>query len=95
MDFKKEDILKIISLSRLSPEKENIDAVTKNFQNIINYVEQLNEVDVTNIEPLAHVHEVYNVFRKDIATNSLSPEEGLANVKEKSGNYIKVPLIIE
>lgn len=95
MDLSNEDILKIIKLARLSAANEDIEDLTKNFNDILHYIEQLEEVNVDNIEPLAHVHEVANVFREDVSSNSLTTEQALANTKERSGDYIKVPLIVE
>lgn len=88
-------VVDVIRLARLSAEKENVASLEKDFQNILHYVEQLQDVDVEGIEPLAHVHESYNVFREDKADNLLTTEEALLNAPDRSGNFIKVPLVIE
>ena len=91
----KDDVKKIINLARLSPDKEDLNQLGKDFSDILTYVEQLEAVDTKGVEPLAHVHEIVNIFREDQAENLLSSEEALANTSDRSGNFIKVPLIIE
>ena len=95
MSDKTVDIKKILKLARLSEEKEDTAQLAKDFGNILGYVEKLSEVNVEGIDPLAHVHDSNNVFREDVAFNSLSPEEALQNAPDRSGNYIRVPLVIE
>lgn len=89
------DIKKILKLARLSEEQEDTKQLAKDFGDILGYIETLSEVDVEGISPLAHVHDSNNVFREDVAFNSLSPEEALQNAPDRSGNYIRVPLVIE
>lgn len=95
MNLSKEEVLKIIFLARLSTKEENLDQMIKDFNNVLNYVDALNKVNVDGIEPLAHVHEIYNVYREDKCINTLTTEEALLNAPDRSGSFIRVPLIIE
>lgn len=95
MSKSQEDILKIIKLARLSAESENLSKLTQDFNSILSYVEQLEKVNVDNVEPLSHVHGANNVFRSDMMESLLTTDEALSNAPEKSGSFIKVPLIIE
>jgi aspartyl-tRNA(Asn)/glutamyl-tRNA(Gln) amidotransferase subunit C len=95
MSKSREDLLKIIRLARLSAANEDLDKMTRDFNSILQYVEQLEKVDVTNVEPLSHVHGVVNVFRDDAAHNDLTTGAALQNAPDKSGAFIRVPLIIE
>jgi len=89
------NIKKILKLARLSEQQENTEQLAEDFGNILGYIEKLSEVKVEGVAPLAHVHDSNNVFREDIAFNSLTPEEALQNAPDRSGNYIRVPLVIE
>lgn len=62
---------------------------------ILEYFEQLNELDTSNVEPLAHPLPRVNVFREDELCPSLPLEDVLANAPDREGNYFKVPRIIE
>ena len=95
MALNKDDILKIINLARLSPEHEDLEQSLTDFNNILAYVETLERVDVEGLEPLAHVHDSSNVMRVDQVTATLSTEDALSNAPERSGDFMKVPLIIE
>ncbi len=95
MNLSKEEVLKIIFLARLSTKEENLDQMINDFNNVLNYVDALSKVNVDNIEPLAHVHESYNIYREDVCGNGLTTEEALLNTSDRSGSFIRVPLIIE
>ena len=58
-------------------------------------MEVLNKVDIDGIEPLSHVHGITNVFREDKTEELLTSEKALSNVPDKSGTFIKVPIIID
>lgn len=101
-----DDVKKIANLARLEIEPGLITPITNQLNNILGYVDRLNQVDTANVEPLCHVHGSTNVFREDRVvvglddsdppvSGSLSLEETLANAPEKSGRYFKTPLVIE
>ena len=62
---------------------------------VLNYVEQLNELDVSHVEPTAHAIPVYNVVRKDEPGVSLDHERVIANAPAASNGQIRVPKIID
>jgi aspartyl-tRNA(Asn)/glutamyl-tRNA(Gln) amidotransferase subunit C len=57
-------------------------------------MEQLNSVDTSNVEPLAQVIELNNVFRDDVVKPSISTEEALKNAPDKTDEHFKVPKVI-
>ncbi len=69
------------------------------FQNqldqVLHYVEQLNELDVSGVEPTAHAIPVYNVLRKDELGKSLNHEDVMANAPSAVDGQIRVPKIID
>jgi aspartyl-tRNA(Asn)/glutamyl-tRNA(Gln) amidotransferase subunit C len=62
---------------------------------VLHYVEQLNELDVSDVEPTAHAIPVYNVLRKDELGTSLSHAAVVANAPASTGGQVRVPKIID
>jgi len=62
---------------------------------VLRYVEQLNELDVSGVEPTAHAIPVYNVFRKDEVGESLNHDDIIANAPAATDGHIRVPKIID
>ena len=86
---------KLANLARLQfndIEKENIK---NDLQRMIQFVEKLNEVDTTGIEPLLHMSEEVNVLREDKVEGSISRVEGLQNAPVHDGEFFKVPKVIK
>lgn len=90
----KDDVLKIARLANLLVSEEEGAALTTDLNAILEYVEKLNEIDVTSVEPMSHVHGSVNVFRQDEVQPSMSLEESLKNVPDRSGRFIRVPIIV-
>ena len=88
------DVEKIADLARLYIPEEEKEEYTRQLNIILEYMKQLNKVDTSNVEPLSHPFELTNVFRDDDVQPSLPVDEALRNAPEKSGNYFKVPKVI-
>ncbi len=82
-------------LSRLNFDNEEKEAIKNDLQQMIAFVEKLNEIDTSNVEPLLHITPRENVFREDIAVQNISHEEALRNVPNTDGTYILVPKVIK
>jgi aspartyl-tRNA(Asn)/glutamyl-tRNA(Gln) amidotransferase subunit C len=94
MSVSKEEVKYIAKLARLDfPEEELID-FTRQFNEILSYMEKLNEINTDDIEPLSHPVDGENVFREDTGIPSLTNEEALKNAPETDGAYFAVPKII-
>ncbi|MEC9091507.1 MAG: Asp-tRNA(Asn)/Glu-tRNA(Gln) amidotransferase subunit GatC, partial [Planctomycetota bacterium] len=63
-------------------------------QNILHYVEQLNQLDTDQVEPLAHPGDIVNALRKDLAQPSLTREELLKNSPKTDGEFYLVPAVL-
>jgi aspartyl-tRNA(Asn)/glutamyl-tRNA(Gln) amidotransferase subunit C len=61
----------------------------------LKYVDALNEVDTTNVEPMVHAIELSNVFRPDTVVDSLPRSAALQNAPKTDGTYFLVPQILE
>jgi aspartyl-tRNA(Asn)/glutamyl-tRNA(Gln) amidotransferase subunit C len=89
------DVEHIASLARLEFSEQEKVKLTHQLNQILAYMEQLNKLDTSNVEPLSHVIELSNVFRDDEVKPSLSPEEALKNAPAKTEKFFKVPKVIE
>ena len=69
--------------------------IAKDMSSILEYMDLLNEVDTSNIEPLEHVIDLESRFRKDEAKEPLSHEDALKNAPDADSDYFRVPKVIE
>ncbi len=95
MKINKREIEHVAMLARLKLDDEELTQFTTQIGDILSYVEKLNELDTTKVEPTSHVFDLKNVFRNDVVGSSLSREKVLSNAPEGTGKYYKVPKIIE
>lgn len=98
MSITREDVQKIADLANLYFSEEEMDAFALQFQRIFDYVEQLKQVNVEDIEPTSHVSltddfEKY-IFREDEVKPSLPVEESLANAPDPGSGHFRVPKVI-
>ncbi len=73
-------------------EKENI---RQEMQNMVSFVEKLNEIDTNGVQPLMIMSNTIQQPRKDIAKNGNTKAEGLINAPQTDGDYFMVPKVIE
>ena len=90
-----EDVRKVASLARLKLSDDEIAEFSEQLGNVLDYVEVLNELDVSDVEPMAHAAEVTNVLRNDATTDSLPRDNALANAPRSDGQFFLVPQILE
>lgn len=83
------------NLARLEFTMEEAEAFSRELGAILEYVEQLNEPDVSFVAPMAHVHDIVNAFRPDIVRPSLENELALAAAPRPEGGCFRVPKVIE
>jgi len=88
------DVEYVANLAKLELSKEEKKRFQKELDNIIKYIDQLNELDTENVPITSHVVFLQNVLRKDEVLPSLSPDEALANAPEKKDGFFKVPKVI-
>ena len=85
----------ISHLSRLNPTDDEVRLFSEQLSAILEYVEQLNEVDTSDVPPPAHALPVQNVFRTDEPRRSLSPDQALANAPQREGSFFAVPKVLD
>jgi aspartyl-tRNA(Asn)/glutamyl-tRNA(Gln) amidotransferase subunit C len=88
------DVEHIAKLARLEFSQEEKEKFMGQLNQILQYVEKLNELDTSNVEPLSHVIELQNVFRPDEVQPSIPAEEALKNAPAKKDTFFKVPKVI-
>ena len=82
-------------LARLELKDEEKELFSKQVGSIIEYVDKLNELDIDDVEPTAHVLPIKNVFREDELRASLPRDKALQNAPRESDGFYRVPKIIE
>lgn len=93
--IKKEEVVHVAKLARLELTPAEAETMQKQLSSILNYIDQLKTLDVSNVEPLVHAAELSNVFRDDTPRPSLSAEDVLRNAPHHDERFFKVPRIIE
>lgn len=91
MSLTRSDVAKVALLARLQLDEADLDALTRQLGQVVEYVDQLGEVDTDAVEPMAHAVERSNVFRRDEVQASLPREEALANAPHADGEAFLVP----
>jgi aspartyl-tRNA(Asn)/glutamyl-tRNA(Gln) amidotransferase subunit C len=88
------DVKNVAKLARLELPEARIAKLTSELESILEYIAKLEEVDVKNVEPMAHALPLHNVFREDVVEPSLPLEKVLQNAPEADGPFFKVPKVI-
>lgn len=88
-------VRKVAKLSRLELTEAEVEEFTGQLSAILDYMEKMNELDTTNVEPLAHCLPISNVFRDDCVKESLGTEKTLSNAPQRDGGFFKVPKILD
>jgi aspartyl-tRNA(Asn)/glutamyl-tRNA(Gln) amidotransferase subunit C len=89
------DVGYVAHLARIDLTEEETILFQGQLDQVLHYVEQLDELDVDDVEPTAHAFPVYNVLRKDEVGQSLGHAEVIANAPAASDAHIRVPKIID
>ncbi|MCX5891406.1 MAG: Asp-tRNA(Asn)/Glu-tRNA(Gln) amidotransferase subunit GatC [Deltaproteobacteria bacterium] len=94
MALSREEVLHVAELARLSLGPEEVELFTRQLNDILAYVEKLQELDTTGVAPLAHVIPVFNAFREDEVRSGLPLDEALKNAPAREQGHFLVPRVI-
>lgn len=94
MKIDKNTVDKIAHLARLKFSDAETEKMQSDMEQILSWMEKLNELDTTGVEPLTHMSQEVNVFREDVVGSHLSKEKALENATFKDENFFRVPKII-
>jgi len=92
--LEREEVKKVAHLARLALTEDETDAFTGQLAQILDYVEQLNELDTENVAPTAHAIDMRNVTRPDDLENYEHREDLLDAAPEREGDFFRVPKIL-
>jgi aspartyl-tRNA(Asn)/glutamyl-tRNA(Gln) amidotransferase subunit C len=82
-------------LSKLKLDESEKEQAKKDLAEMLDYIDQLGELDTEGVEPMSHVHPVSNRFREDVVTNGDGREQVLANAPEERDGAFVVPRTFE
>ncbi len=89
-----ENVRKLCKLSRLNPEKENLEMFKGHLTGILEHMEELRQLDLTDVEPLTRLDDSPSVLREDVVNESLSLEEAFKNTKNRDLDHFAIPKVI-
>ena len=87
------DVEHVAKLARLELTEEEKELYTKQLGDVLKYVDQMNEVDTSNVKPMAQVVDLVNVMREDEVIHDISKEELMKNAPEEENGFFRVPKI--
>lgn len=85
---------KLANLARLKFDVEEKESIKNDLQKMIQFVEKLNELDTTGVEPFLHMSDNINVLRADELAGSITTKQGLQNAAMHDDQFFKVPKVI-
>lgn len=95
-DITKDTVKKLAKLSSIGLSDQEVNVMTEELTSIVGFVEALQSVDITDVEPTFQVTGLQDAFRADeVAPVTLSREELLANAPDQQDGYIKVPRVLQ
>lgn len=81
-------------LAKLELSQQEKEAAKTDMEKMLDYIDTLNELDTSKVEPMSHVFPVHNVFREDVVTNGDNKERTLANAPLRKEDSFEVPKTI-
>lgn len=95
MEISNQTIDKLANLAQLQFSDTEKESIKNDLEKMVGFIEQLQKIDTTNIEPLYHISSEVNVLRADEIKGSISKQDALLNAPSKDANFIKVPKVIK
>jgi aspartyl-tRNA(Asn)/glutamyl-tRNA(Gln) amidotransferase subunit C len=84
----------IAHLARLEYKGSQKETIKEDLNKIISFMEVLQEVDTTGVEPLIFMSEEVNVLREDIPADTLTQQQALSNAPKKDSDYFRIPKVL-
>jgi aspartyl-tRNA(Asn)/glutamyl-tRNA(Gln) amidotransferase subunit C len=88
-------VRKVAKLARIAEPEEKLEGLAKELSGILNWIEQLNEVDTDGVQPMASAVHMPAPMREDVVTEGGDPEVVLSNAPKRAGNFFVVPKVVE
>lgn len=90
----REEVLRLAKLSKLRFDDDEIEEISKKLSNILEYMKEIDEVNVDGVEPLYSVLEISGNTREDLVDNTVKKQDFLDNAPEKDDNFVIVSKIV-
>jgi len=94
MSLSREQVEKVSLLARLRLSDAELETLTAQLAQVVDYMDLLGELDTENVEPMAHAVEIANVFRADELRPSFDRAEMLARAPHADGEFYLVPAVL-
>ena len=94
MSLTKADVEQVSVLARLKLTDDELETMTRQLDHVIQYVQQLEELDTTDVLPMAHAADLSNVFAEDEQRDSLPRDSALANAPKRDDACYLVPAVL-
>ena len=88
-------ISKLARLSKLKFNEDEMKLISNDLSKMLEFINQLQDLDTEGIDPLIHVNEEINNWREDQVQGMISQEEALSNSPVKDGTYFKLPKVLD
>jgi len=88
-------VRKVARLARIAEPEDKLEPLAKELSGILNWIEQLNEVDTNGVEPMTTAVHAQLPMREDVVTDGGDPERVLANAPKRAGDFFVVPKVVE
>ena len=94
MGIQKEEVMHIAALSNLNLSEKEIEKYTKDLQEIVEFANQVNEVNTSKVSETAFITDSVNVFREDVVQESMDRKELLQNAPSSNGEAYSIPHVL-
>jgi aspartyl-tRNA(Asn)/glutamyl-tRNA(Gln) amidotransferase subunit C len=95
MSLTAQEVQWVAHLARLQLTEAELETMTRQLSAIVDYVDQLKQVNTDGVEPMAHALAVQNIFRADEPAPSLTVADALANAPQRRDDFYSVPAVLE
>ena len=95
MSVTNDDVKKVARLARIALPEDQVEPMTKELNGILNWIEQLGEVDVDGVEAMTSVVEISLPMREDVITDGNIQDKVLANAPRTEDGFFVVPKVVE
>ncbi|HXB13153.1 MAG TPA: Asp-tRNA(Asn)/Glu-tRNA(Gln) amidotransferase subunit GatC [Bacteroidia bacterium] len=86
---------KLADLAKLEFDDASKQEIIKDLNRIVTFIEKLNELDTSSVEPLIYLTDETNIMRDDVVKQEITQQEALKNAPKKDSDYIKAPKVID
>jgi aspartyl-tRNA(Asn)/glutamyl-tRNA(Gln) amidotransferase subunit C len=95
MKVDEETLRRMAHLARIELNPQEEGPLLASLTEVLTWMEQLNELDTTNVAPLTHLTDVVEGLRDDVAVETLTHEQALSNAPKRDEDYFRVPKVLE